>query len=399
MNLLLHQIGDPIFPPNTVYLPRTSFVPYGCIDGAAEHFDGRLCPLATFRVPVSAILPEGVFHPDSLALLAASGLPVPSPEQALIYRNREEFEAFLRAAPDGSLIVDHPHPPEALPPAKYYVPYGLISRLIDKGCLHEWVPEEILPPRMLIPRKNWHAQVQAFWISGQRHFLKLTGPVPSGGSATVWPVDRLEDLASMIDSLPGEGPVVLERGLKTDHSFCVNFVLSRDPAKAVRLIGAATQWIDGEGFFLGSLIPPLSEVPGPVLQAAASVARDIQAAGYEGLLGLDVLGQGGQAWVIDLNPRINFSTTPLLLASMAWASGDPQARFAARSVQIPRNALPRALPLLHRKIAEKQLQVYRAYTLPPGEELAMRLGIFFPANNAQAAENILEEFLSAGMLI
>jgi len=392
-----HDNLGPVYGPDAVFLPRTSFEPYGAFPESDTGFDRRLCSPMPLFVNQRVIVPEGAVHPLCLDLLERSGIaPLPR-ERCLVYKDRQGFEAILRSAGPRSLIVDHPHPLHGLAPGKYRVPRELLVRMVDKAYMQEWIPAEFLPPRQILQRGQLMNHDPSLWVPGRGCFLKSTGPYLNGGGFGVVFVEDPEGLAAACERLPGPDPLLLEAAIPHQKSYCVNLLFPEPAGSGAFLLGAAEQLMLKNNLFGGSRFTPPHAVPRAVLEAVSSAAVRIRDSGYIGMLGLDILDTAEGPVIVDLNPRSNFSTTPLIHLRRIRRQFDAEQNFIAFTVQISREREAEALAYIHAEQAKDQLFVFRTYKDSPAAPKSLGLTVMIPVGDVRDEEKRRNEMGENGL--
>jgi len=140
----------------------------------------------------------------------------------------------------------------------------------------------------------------------------------SGGEGT-WilhsPSEYVKWQNAISERMPWTHTVFTELVQGIQYNTCVQFYVDREGN--MEWMGVTEQRVDSEGLWLGSEIDQdrqsfLEELIKPTVEP---VAKALHEWSYFGVVGVDVLiDQDGRQYVIDINPRINGSTT-LLLAS------------------------------------------------------------------------------------
>ncbi len=382
--LKLYPFDDlgPLFGEDAVFVPRTSFEPYGFFPGTDTTFDRRLCLTFPLFTRQQVLVPAGVLHPVCLELLERSRIQPLSLDQCLVYHNRSEFERHLQEQRPRSLIVDHPHPEALVDPVKYRVPRELLVRLVDKAYMETFLPAELLPLRKVVDRTAAAEADPDLWASGEGCFLKTTGPYLMGGGLGVQFADSPGAVPEALKTLPGSGPVVVEAAMPHETSYCVNLLFAEPPGSHVYLLGAAEQWFTEKNLFAGSRITPQSRVPKRVLDVAEKAASCLLKTDYVGMLGLDIIDREPSPLIVDLNPRSNFSTAPLFHFRTLDRLLGREMTFHAFHLKVDPDREPSAMACLNERLDRNQLFVLRAYK-DPDSPFTLFMTVMCPVDSSE----------------
>jgi hypothetical protein len=390
---------DGVFVSGRVYNARPSFVPSGVMPGVADAWDERMGAMLCVLFDVVHIAPMGALTSLAEDLIERAGFRRVPVDQILRYSDRAGYESILERQPPGNMIVEHLHPENALDPTVYLIPRPLLASLIDKADLGQWVPDHFMPARFVVPRMQATEVVRKLGWSGGNCVLKTTGGVPTGGGFGVMRVPHGDRFAATLAALPGEGPVVVEHVYPVLRSFCVNLLIpetTKVPAK-VFLLGAAEQWIRDETKFVGSRMCTDRKPWPETLEAAVQVGARVAEAGYRGILGVDVLETPSSGVrVIDINPRLNFSTAPLVLVRDLYRRLGSSVRFTAFNANLMRGMHSDGVAALRRLISQQRVFPFRWYAYPPGGELAARAGLIVASEDSKAFQASRDELAAAG---
>lgn len=242
------------------------------------------------------------------------------PMQIHPYDNDADLiQSLQRHVSDGWKIVANHFPfPDCLPPEAFWVDPQLVARINHKGLLQEWVSEAHLPLRTLQAPESIVDYAGPFPV-----VIKIASSQSCGGGTYVARCQDLRQLRAMLAKSEGADAVILEEWIDFEELWCLNYAVHGDGT--VSELGAAQQLIAGDLSFLGNQFCASHVCSQDLRVTGLAVARRIQAAGYRGILGMDIgVTSSGRHFVYDINARMNASTAPLLaLANHPWLRAYP----------------------------------------------------------------------------
>lgn len=388
-----------VFRPGVIFCQRSSYTPYGVMPGLPALRNDREGGMMTTAGGMSMIVPTGVVSDEAEDLISTAGFVFPPRSTLHIHRSREEFESMVNATPDGCLAIDHLHPPGEIRDEAYWVPRSLVGRLADKAALAEWVPTDLLAERRVVERPRAQAAARDFLDQDGCCVIKATGPEPSGGGGGVEYVPSRGVFAETLARLAGKGPVVVERWIKAERSYCLNFALPASSPGTALYLGAAEQIIVHQVKYRGNLMVASPKIPDATVAAVHRIAEGMAGAGYHGLLGVDVImAPDGRPIVLDINPRANASTAALIHAPGLRARTGQDLVFLLNVFHLPART-SEAMAIIRRGIRDHWLFPLRWYIYEPGERYAIKCGVLLVGTDVDQIESKTRILRHAGIVI
>lgn len=309
------RVFDELFGPGHVYCPAVVGVARRWLPPNPEPMSGG--QLAFFR-DTPCFCHAGVASRQGIDHLMESGHTLPS--RLHPYRDDAELLSGLEAyARDGwKIVVNHFPFPDSLSSEVFWMSPDLVSRINHKALLAEWVPAAHLPEREVFSVRSLSNYSGPYPL-----VLKVATAQSSGGGTYVMPCRSHHDLQAALACWSGADQVVVEKWIHFEQLWCLNFACMEDGT--VSFLGAAQQLIADDFSFKGNLFHCHQSCSGEMKRVGRQVADRIQAAGYHGIVGLDIgITSSGECFVFDINGRMNASTAPLLaLAHFPWLNEHP----------------------------------------------------------------------------
>jgi hypothetical protein len=301
---------DAFFPPRCVYVPRV--VPGGEAWLATEAWQPDA--LTGLQFAVLGDMPV-IAHAAACTLAARElfeGSGIAWPADVRPYRTSAEAVTLMEQASAAGerLVQQHTAPGDGADFA-WLVPPDVRARLNDKCRLAEFVP-----PETVIDRRLWTLADDSLASTDidLPIVLKAASLLGSGAGHSVRVCRTHEEFERAVAMFRARAAhlhgIVVERHVEFADTWCVNIAVFDDRTDA---IGAARQWTDANGDYLGNLIDPGVHCPSEIVEAVQVVAERARRVGYRGLAGVDAgLDPAGIPRIFDLNFRLNGSTAPLL---------------------------------------------------------------------------------------
>jgi hypothetical protein len=321
---------DRLFPADSVLSGRPSPSAARWLRGTPALRDFLAGEAGAVAGDLPVLVGRGSLSPAVRELLAEGGLPPVARPVAF-----GDAADYLRrvaslAAGGARFALSHPHLPREVPPSAYVVPRQLLCGLNNKADLGDWVPEDHLARRRVVPLSRRRVAGSDPVFTALPVVVKAAVDEPTGGGTSVRICRTPADVEGALADFSGCGRVVVEEWIPHERSF--NLQVAIAGPEEMYPLGGSEQVVTPEGRYRGNwLAVPGSPRAGPdgaeslVLDVAARAAR----AGYLGVAGFDVaVGADGRLVVFDANFRLNGSTPALLLSSsVASATGAVAIRY------------------------------------------------------------------------
>jgi hypothetical protein len=262
-----------------------------------------------------------VADPQGLDLLVRSGMQIPGDLRT--YDDEQSYRAALASAPE-RLVLQNVHSPDEVDPQRCWVRPTLLSFLNNKVNLAELAPAEAVPRReVIVLGRGFDDSSVAVPCA-----IKVVSEESNGGGYGIRLCHTSSDVRAALRDFARCERVIVEEFLPIRRSFCAQFATS---AGRIDYLGAPEQVVDAAGSFLGGWLETGCGAPEDAIGIGRSVMDRAVALGYRGFVGVDVAElEDGRFAVLDLNFRVNGSTTPLLWSdSVADRTGMPVMRSAA----------------------------------------------------------------------
>ena len=212
--------------------------------------------------------------------------------------------------------------------------------------------------------------------------MKAATDLSNGGGFDVAICRKADDLTPARERLGACDRLVVESYVPIRRSPCFHYAVMADGSS--RYLGFADQEIDANGRYRGNWIELGSTLPAEVIDIGMAVVNRSAVLGCRGLLGIDIVETEDARWfVVDLNFRVNGSTTAVLLApaiqrelgqcylhlrSFACEAGFAQLVSVARSALRTGKLIP--LSAFHAEVAGYSGQPSRLTALVVGQSRA-----------------------------
>lgn len=226
-----------------------------------------------------------------------------------LYDGEEAYLSLLAECKPGTVIFQHAHPPEIVDPELSCIPYSTLTALNNKSSLATLAPASATPRRQILPTSG-PAAAQTWATLPVPVVLKVPSHHSLGSGEGVRICRDKASLRSAVDDFARAQAVIVEEFIEVTENWCVQFACL--PGGFVQYLGTAEQIVDRNGRYLGNWVSA-PEPPQAVIDLGSEIARRGAALGYLGIAGFDVVAAAdGRVLVLDLNFRVNGSTTGLL---------------------------------------------------------------------------------------
>lgn len=248
-----------------------------------------------------------VAEPEGLALLRGIGHRLS--HQIFTYQDFNDRQQLLKrfSGSGHKIVVQHVHPPAELVPEACWVSPKLLAWLNNKAQLNQLVPLRWCPDRSLVVPRQLLEYAGTFPA-----VVKAATDLSTGGCVDVRICRTHDEIKDAYRLFTDCETVVIEEFLELHRVLNVQFTISQ--RGVIRYFGSSEQMITPDLKPAGNWLSPDSSAPADVIDAVALVATDAAQRGYTGYVGVDVGMPHDGSWrLIDLNFRLNASTTPLHL--------------------------------------------------------------------------------------
>jgi hypothetical protein len=306
-----------LFPPHTVFAPRSTFQNIRWIFDDAV----RLDPLTGLTMSIMGDMPlichQNAATPLILDFFRQAGLEPAS--NIATYETEDEAIAIAREHIHRNQRIAYIYPPPSdLGESKgLLIPLPLYNWLNDKGNLEHLVETEYLPHYQIVPA-NCLMRLHDF-LPRQEVFIKACYPGACGAGKDVLFCPDAEGRAAalqwFVSRMNGLSGIRIEAAVEVGSCWCLNLAILES---SVRYLGAATQLFSEPAKQCGSRIDLGDLPPDPVVAIALVIADRARGMGYRGIAGFDIgVTSAGQPFVFDLNFRMASSTPQVLLHEAA----------------------------------------------------------------------------------
>lgn len=336
---------ETLHPPGTAYAPRTRAEALAWVALAPNAPDTVTGLTLSFAGAMPVVAHSGMAGDAARRLLAAGGLTLAA--ELIAYRTEDEAVAAVRrlAAEGFRIASTYPLPTDWVAPADLLVDPDLTARLNDKARLADWVPEDLLPQRRVLPTESLGSLDEPF--AGEPVVLKVATRQANGaaGDVALCPTGPARVAALRRFQAAGHPfhALVVERMERFERIWSAGFGLLDE--RTIPL-GATLHLRDAQGLQAGSLAGG-EALPAALGERLAAIAEGWRRAGYRGIAGLDVgRTADGRFLVFDLNVRLNASSGHLLLhGPLAAARGAAcSISFFQQVAETPDRLATQALP-------------------------------------------------------
>ena len=307
-----------VFGSGHLFSARASFASPGWLshDPAFRDFLTGTALAVADDLPI--LVSARVADPQGLDLLASAGLEIPNDLRT--YDDEQSHRAALDSASE-RLVFQHVHPKHEVEPARCWVDPALVSFLNNKANLADLAPAESIPPREVLARGHAidEASLRIPCV------IKIASDESSAGGYGIRLCHTTADVRAALRDFARCDVLVVEEFLPITRSFCVQFATT---AGSIVYLGAPEQIVDAAGAYVGSWFEPRREPLEEAIDLGRRVMNRAVSLGYRGFGGIDVVElEDGRFIVMDLNFRMNGSTTALLLSdAVAQREGSPVMR-------------------------------------------------------------------------
>lgn len=300
------QTAENIYGAGFVYSPKLYARDYSHFDDDVlmlEALTGRELPVVG-EMPV--ICHEGVVTPPALRLYEKAGLHIPS--KRYTYRTDTEYVALLKrfTLQEMNVIFQYPHPTKDVPASLYHVKPDVMTYVNDKRNIPALVPKEHVPYRKMVSLEELKADLPPL------PFILKTGDgsITAGGCGVLF-IEEEAQLNDIKKEFGDVSSIIFEEYIDCDDSSGYHYVV--DQRGDIQFLGKSKQVLNQNNCFRGSWLDKEAKGFERVVEAGRRVMENIAAAGYTGIAGFDVLTRGDEFYFVDLNVRVNGSTSSLLL--------------------------------------------------------------------------------------
>lgn len=285
-----------------VYNPRISFDNKGYLPKNPYVFDiitGRdFISMNSFKY----ICHENVNQVEACKIFDSIDLPVP--KTTLRYSDKNNYENLLGSLTnDGEkFIVQYPHRNEVIKSDNCHVDPSIVLYLSDKANLSKLVDENHVP-RIFSQNNNENMIFPCV--------IKAMDGNPTAGGYGVRICHNKDDYERSVVYFKNSKYFV-EQFIQSIENICLQFFC--DINGGITYLGATDQMIDSNGTHKGNVIRQEKLVDDKIIEQGYSIMSKAYKFGYYGYAGFDVLVDiERHFYFIDLNFRLNASTTALLL--------------------------------------------------------------------------------------
>ena len=246
---------------------------------------------------------------ESFCLLEQAGIHVD--EDIRPYKTAQEaFQLTRQIAAEGKLLFwTYPPDPELVAGKCNLVSVDLYKTLNSKACLQNWVPNEHLPERVILPQKAFETYTFATPV-----YVKSASDYPTASGFSVRVCENPSQLslakewfASKREVIP---EIVIEKAEDIVSSWCSSLIIGKD---ATHYLGSSEQLFSQPAKHAENIVDPGNPIPPQAIQVAILIGERARRAGFVGIAGFDIgLNRDGKLTVFDLNFRLNYSSTMLL---------------------------------------------------------------------------------------
>ncbi len=299
-----------VYGPDHVYAPRAH--PKTCDwivrdPALLDALTGNQLPIAGDMVVVCS---TGVTTPPGLELLAEAGLQ-PAASTHTYCGEQHAFEITTRFAECGKkVVVQHIYPDGVLNDSALWIDPRLLAYLNNKANLAELVPAAHLASRCVVTPETFFGcgAAQPLPI-----VLKVATDLSTGGGFDIAVCRNIDDLAAARERFAACERLVVESFQSILRNLCLHYAVM--PDGTTRYLGFADQDIHANGRYRGNWISLGSTLPSEVIDVGLAIVTRGAVPGYRGFVGVDIAQTEEAHWVVlDLNFRVNGSTTAALLA-------------------------------------------------------------------------------------
>ncbi len=302
-----------IYGPNHVYAPRAH--PATC--GWLTHDQALLDSLTGNQLSIvgnmAVVCSAGSVTPAAIELMALAGLDLSQTQLHPFVGEHDAVDTLHRLATAGkTFVVQHVYPNGVLPTGAMWVDAHVLSYLNNKANLGALVTPEYLPLRRIVTPESAFGGTSLIALPV---VLKAATDDSTGGGGAVAVCRTKADIdAAAAGQLMMCQRLVVEEFLDIVQSPCLHFAVM--PDQEVRYLGFAEQDVADDGRYQGNWIPlGGAPLPDDAVSAAMNVVRRGAELGFRGIVGIDLaMTRDGRTFVIDLNFRVNGSTTAVLMA-------------------------------------------------------------------------------------
>lgn len=285
-----------------VYNPRISFDNQGYLPKSPYVFDiitGRdFISMNSFKY----ICHENVNQEEASQIFNSIDLPIP--KTILRYNDKKNYEDLLASliSKGEKFILQYPHTKEKIISDSSHIDPSIILYLSDKANLTKLVDEAHVPRNF---SQNSNENIRFPCV------LKAMDGKPTAGGYGVRICQNRNDYEKALNYF-GDSQYFIEQYIHSVENICLQFFC--DINGTITYLGATDQIIDSTGTHKGNIIRQERLVDDKIIEQGYSIMLKAYHWGYYGYAGFDVLiNVERHFYFIDLNFRLNASTTALLL--------------------------------------------------------------------------------------
>ena len=205
------------YPAESVLNSRNSYRKFGWLPADLLGSDFRTGGALTINGTLPVICSAAVCSARTNRIFDAAG--VPNRMHQIIYQDESEYESILNNCRSRKqpVVFQHQHADKERPRELYWIDADLLGELNNKARLSEFVPEQYIPERTVLPVSELEKFLSV--ESARPLVLKGAAHMPSGGGQAVVIVrtDRDRELAR--DRLRIAEYFVAEKFLSIDENY------------------------------------------------------------------------------------------------------------------------------------------------------------------------------------
>lgn len=304
---------DALYPPDTVFAPRTTLDRIRWVYEEAYRPDTATGYTMALMGEMPLICHRAAATPVALDFFRACGVRIPAHLDT--YDTEGEFVARARTRLQRGQRLAYVYPPPAAleQEAGLLLPLPLYNWLNDKANLAALVAPEFRPEHQFFPLAGLSGLLTA--LPGRPVYIKACHPGASGAGSDVRycpdAASRQAALAWLGARADGLSGVLVEEAVAVGTCWCMNLaVLDAE----VRYLGAASQLFSAPASQSGSRIDPDDLPPDRLVAATLAIGERARGLGFRGVAGFDIgMAPDGRPCVFDLNFRIAASTPLVML--------------------------------------------------------------------------------------
>ncbi|RPF56694.1 L-aspartate--L-methionine ligase LdmS [Abyssicoccus albus] len=299
------------YPVTTIYSSRPSYEDSPWL-AAEEHQLNFLSARELHIAELPVIVHEASITDKLATLYQLVDRTVPS--NVHTFTDRQSYESLLtQLTHDGQNTIQfqYIHDDSILDPSHYTIDKQIFIDLNNKSKIHQFVDPKHLPKRLIIPH---HTLEETLKTWNYPFVIKPGDERPTAGGYGVmicYNDEDLYDAKQRIEACSTESDLlIIEQFITPVENYCIQFATTDDGQ--ITYLGAAKQIIDDHGFYKGN--ESIETIDQDIIDIGYDIMKKGVEYGFFGIAGFDVLvDESNNAYVIDLNFRVNGSTALLLL--------------------------------------------------------------------------------------